>query len=199
VAIEHDLALQQLRRGLFHAYRRLNLRLPVVRGRLRIAAQLARLPERLDAHLLTADEFTADIDLNRAIKGGISRIDRLSRVTETRARCRELLARLDTVADAPSTPQHLAALLRGLVLDRRHAHFTALIRVLTLIVTDQGSAAAAGAGAPGPPWLFAMDKLFEAYVAERLQQVARGVEIAIQAQSERSRSMAASSCALTWW
>ena len=55
-----------------------------------------------------------------------------------------------------------------------------LIRVLKLIVTDQGSAAAAGAGAPGPAWLFAMDQLFEAYVAERLQQVARGVEIAIQ-------------------
>ena len=54
-----DLALQQLRRGLPHAYRRLDLRLPVVRGRLRIAAQLARLPERLDAHLLMADELGA--------------------------------------------------------------------------------------------------------------------------------------------
>ena len=175
-----DLALQQLRRGLLHAYRRTDLRLPVVRGRLRIAAQLTRLPERLDAHLLTADEFTADIDLNRAIKGGISRIERLSRGTDTRARCRELLARLDAVADAPSTPKHLAALLRGLVLDRRHAHIAPLIRVLKLIVTDHGSAAAAGAGAPGPAWLFAMDELFEAYVAERLQGVARDVEIAVQ-------------------
>jgi 5-methylcytosine-specific restriction enzyme subunit McrC len=55
-----------------------------------------------------------------------------------------------------------------------------LIRVLKLIVTDQGSAAAAGADAPGPAWLFAMDQLFEAYVAERLQRVARDVEIAIQ-------------------
>jgi 5-methylcytosine-specific restriction endonuclease McrBC regulatory subunit McrC len=60
-----------------------------------------------------ADEFTADTDLNRAIKGGISRIERLSRVTETRARCRELLVRLDAVSDAPSTLQQLATLLRG--------------------------------------------------------------------------------------
>ena len=88
-----DLALKQLRRGLVHAYRRLDLRLPVVRGRLRIAAQLARLPERVDTHLLNADEFTADTEINRAIKGGIGRIERLSRVTDTRARCCELLAR----------------------------------------------------------------------------------------------------------
>jgi 5-methylcytosine-specific restriction enzyme subunit McrC len=139
-----DLTLQHLRRGLVHAYRRLDLRLPVVRGRLRIAAQLARLPERLDAHLLSADVFTADTDLNRAIKGGISRIERLSRVTDTRARCRELLARLDAVADPPRESQQLAALLRGLVLDRRHAHFASLIRVLKLIVTDQGSCCRGG-------------------------------------------------------
>ena len=175
-----DLALKQLRRGLVHAYRRVDLRLPVVRGRLRIAAQLARLPERVDVHLLNADEFTADTEINRAIKGGIGQIERLSRVTDTRARCCELLAQLEAVGAPPRELRRLAALLQGLVLDRRHAHFGALIHVLKLIVTGRGSAAAAGADAPGPAWLFAMDQLFEAYVAERLQQIASAVEIAIQ-------------------
>jgi 5-methylcytosine-specific restriction enzyme subunit McrC len=175
-----DLAARYLRRGLVHAYRRTDLRLPVIRGRLRLGAQLARLPERVDAHLLSADVFTADTAANRAVKAGVGRIERLSRVIDTRARCRELLARLDAVGDPPAGPARSAALFEGLILDRRHAHLAPLLRVLELIVTGRGSATAAGPEAPGPAWLFAMEQLFEAYVAAGLRRVATGVEVAVQ-------------------
>jgi 5-methylcytosine-specific restriction enzyme subunit McrC len=175
-----DLAAWYLRRGLVHSYRRTDLRLPVVRGRLRVAAQLARLPERVDAHLLNADVFTADPAANRAVKAGVGRIERLSRLVDTRARCRELLARMDAVGDPLAGPARSTALFEGLVLDRRHAHLAPLLRVLELIVTGRGSAAAAGPEATGPAWLFAMEQLFEAYVAARLRRVATGVEVAVQ-------------------
>lgn len=170
------MAQQQLRRGLVHAYRRLELRLPVVRGRLRVAAQLARLPQRVDAHLLQADEFTADTTVNRAIKGGIRRIQRLAQLDETHGRCRELLTRLDSVGETP--PDGLAELLSGLVLDRRHAH--PLISILRLIVIGYGSAVSAGADTPGATLLFAMERLFEAYVAQRLRRIADGLDVRVQ-------------------
>ena len=172
------MAQQQLRRGLVHAYRRLELRLPVVRGRLRVGAQLARLPQRVDAHLLQADEFTADTTVNRAIKGSIRRIQRLAQLDETHGRCRELLARLDSVGETP--PNGLAELLSGLALDRRHAHLEPLISILRLIVVGYGSAVSAGADTPGPTLLFAMERLFEAYVAQRLRRVANGLDVRVQ-------------------
>jgi 5-methylcytosine-specific restriction enzyme subunit McrC len=166
-----DLALAQLGRGLVHAYQRLDLRLPAVRGRLRIGAQLARLPERVDVHLLTADQFTADTPVNRALKAGIARVERLSRVTETRARCRELLARLGAVSEPPANRRRAGAMLDGLAVDRRHRHLKPLLSLLRLILQDRGSAAAAGNAAQGPAWLFDMPKLFEALIAKRLARL----------------------------
>ena len=132
----------------------------------------------MDAHLLQADEFTADTAVNRAIKGGIRRIQRLAQVDETHGRCRELLTRLDGVGE--TAPNRLADLLFGLVLDRRHAHLAPLIDVLRLIVAGHGSAVSAGADTPGPTLLFAMERLFEAYIAQRFRRMAEGLEVSVQ-------------------
>jgi 5-methylcytosine-specific restriction enzyme subunit McrC len=91
-----------------------------------------------------------------------------------------LLARLDAVADPPAGPLRSGALFKDLVLDRRHSHLAPLLCVLELIVTGRGSAAAAGPEAPGPAWLFAMERLFEAYVAAGLRRIAAGVEVVVQ-------------------
>jgi 5-methylcytosine-specific restriction endonuclease McrBC regulatory subunit McrC len=143
---------------------------------MRVSAQLARLPQRVDAHLLEADEFTADTAANRAIKGGIRRIQRLAQ--QTHGRCRELLARLDSVGETP--PNRLADLLSGLILDRRHAHLVPLISILRLIVTGHGSAASAGADTLVPTLLFAMERLLEAYIAQRLRRIANRLEVSVQ-------------------
>ena len=107
-----DLALQQVRMGLVHAYRRMDQRIPVVRGRLLVARQLARLPERFDAHLVSTDDFLADTPVNRTIKAGIRWVARITRVTSTAAKCREAVMRMDAVADFVGSPRALAEATR---------------------------------------------------------------------------------------
>jgi len=170
-----DLALQQVRMGLVHAYRRLDQRIPVVRGRLLVARQLARLPERFDAHLVRTDDFLADTPVNRIIKGGIRWAARITRVTSTAAKCREAVMRMDAVADFVGPPRALAEAARRLngsaTLDRRHARLAPLLKVLGLLAHGLGAAPEAGVEAPGPTLMFDMSRVFEALLAARLRRV----------------------------
>jgi len=175
-----DLAVQQVRLGLVHAYRREDLRLPMVRGRLLIARQLARLPERVDAHCVSADIFVADTPVNRAIKAGVVRIGRLTRSHETLAKCREVTARMDAVADIRADQRALVATFGQLRLDRRHARLATLLKALTLVTAGSGGAPEAGGDAPGPTLLFEMNALFEALLAARLRAVAAGHNVRLQ-------------------
>ena len=170
-----NLALQQVRIGLVHAYRRLDQRIPVVRGRLLVARQLARLPERFDAHLVRTDEFVADTPVNRVIKAGIRRVARITQVTPTAAKCREAVMRMDAVGDFVGPPRALAEATRDFggraVLDRRHARLASLLKVLGLLADGLGAAPEAGVEAPGPTLMFNMSKVFEALLAARLRRV----------------------------
>jgi 5-methylcytosine-specific restriction enzyme subunit McrC len=172
------------RTGLVQTYRREHLRSPAIRGRWRIGAQLARLPERVDAHLLDADIFTADTPVNRALKAGISWVDRRTTSPATLALCRSVLARMDVVRTLPLSQAALSSSLAGLPpLDRRHAHLGKSLAALRLVVGGHGSEIAAGDDAPGPAWLFATDKLFEAYVAQRMRRIASRLSVVIQGPS----------------
>lgn len=175
-----DLAVQQIRFGLLHSYRREELRLPMVRGRLLVARQLARLPERVDAHLVNADVFTADTLVNRAIKAGIRWVGRLSRAHETLAKCREVVARMDAVGDIRTDQKTLVDSFGQLRPDRRHTRLATLLKALTLVVSGSGVAPEAGVEAPGPALLFEMNALFEMLVAARIRAVAVGHEIYVQ-------------------
>lgn len=170
-----DLALQQVRMGLVHAYRRMDQRIPVVRGRLLVARQLARLPERFDAHLVRTDDFLADTPVNRVIKAGIRWVARITRVTLTAAKCREAVVRMDAVADYVGSTRALAEsarqLSRSVALDRRQAHLGPLLKVLGLLANGLGAAPEAGVEAPGPTLMFDMSRVFEALLAARLQRV----------------------------
>ncbi|MBL6459390.1 hypothetical protein JMJ55_29165 [Belnapia sp. T6] len=59
----------------------------MVRGRLPVTRQLARLPGRFDALLLRTDDFLADTLVNRIIKAGIRWVAKITRVTATAAKC----------------------------------------------------------------------------------------------------------------
>ena len=175
-----DLAVQQIRLGLVHAYRREELRLPMVRGRLLIARQLARLPERVDAHCVNADIFVADTPVNRAIKAGVVRVGRLARSHETLAKCREVVARMDAVGNIHADQRALAATFDQLRLDRRHTRLATLLKALMLVAAGSGGAPEAGVDAPGPTLLFEMNALFEALLAARLRAVAAGHVVRLQ-------------------
>lgn len=171
------------RLGLVQSYRREHLRSPAIRGRWRIGAQLARLPERVDAHLLDADIFTADTTVNRALKTGISWVERLTTSPATLALCRSVLARMDVVRTLPLSRAALTSSLAGLTLDRRHAHLEKSLAALRLVVGGHGSAIAAGDNAPGPAWLFSSDRLFEAYVAQRMRRITSQLSVVTQGPS----------------
>jgi 5-methylcytosine-specific restriction enzyme subunit McrC len=178
-----QLAQEATRLGLVQSYRRDHLRSPAIRGRWRIGAQIARLPERVDAHLLDADVFTADTTVNRALKTGMSWVERLTTSQATLALCRSVLARMDVVRTLPLSRAGLASSLAGLTLDRRHAHLETSLAALRLVVGGNGSAIAAGDNAPGPAWLFSSDRLFEAYIAQRMRRVASQLSVVSQGPS----------------
>jgi 5-methylcytosine-specific restriction enzyme subunit McrC len=178
LAVAADLGRSALRQGLVHAYERRRFESPAVRGRLRLATQLARYPSRYDRLLVEADVFTPDTPVNRAIKAGIGRIARLTHTPGTLALCRELLTRLDGVGDL--APSAVGPAFDSLYLDRRSARLRSLVEVLALIVRDRGSAAAAAPEAPGPAWLFAMDQLWERFVGQRLRRLLPGLEVTEQ-------------------
>lgn len=177
LAMAAELGQATLRQGLVHRYERRQLGSTAVRGRLRLPAQLARYPARYDTLLVEADLFTPDTPINRVIKAGIARIARLARVPTTLACCRELLIRLDGVGNLPRADGHV---VKALHIDRRHAGLRPLLDALRLILHDLGSAAAAGPDAPGPAWLFAMDRLWEAFVARRLRRLVPALEVTEQ-------------------
>ena len=138
----------------------------------------ARYPGRYDALLVESDVFTPDTPINRAIKAGVGQIARLTQTPGTLALCRELLARLDAVGDR--SPSAVGPAFDSLCLDRRSVRLQSLVEVLALVVRDRGSAAAASPEAPGPAWLFSMDRLWERFVGQRLRQLLSGLEVTEQ-------------------
>ena len=180
-----DLSLLQVRMGLVHSYRQLDQKIPVVRGRLLVAKQLARLPERFDAHFVRTDEFVADTPVNRIIKAGARWVARVTQVASTAAKCGEVVMRMDAVADLSGPPRALAEAIRQLgsykALDRRHARLAPLLKVLALLANGLGAAPEVGVEAPGPTLMFNMSKVFEALLAARLRQVLSNCSIDEQA------------------
>lgn len=169
-----DLALQQVRLGLIHAYKRIDRTTPMVKGRLLVASQLAKMPERFDFHIVRADEFLADTPVNRIIKAGIRWISRATRVNSTAAKCREIVMRMDAVTDAAGPARALGEEVQrlardGIGRDRRHARLAPLLKVLVLLLDGMAVAPQAGLEAPGPTLIFDMSRVFEALVAARLR------------------------------
>lgn len=92
--------------GVLHGYREVDDCLPVLRGRLRAAAQLRRRPGLALPVEVTFDEHSADIPENRLLLGAALRLLRLPDLdAAVRARLRLLVARLDTVTPpVPGAP-----------------------------------------------------------------------------------------------
>ena len=143
---------------------------PVLRGRLRIADQIARRPAIPFPLEITYDDFSSDIAENRLILGAAELLLRFPRVpARTRARLLRIRAALDGVAPAqPATSVLVPAPTR------LNDHYTTALVLARLILQGTGISTQAG-GVTSSTFSFDMNTVFEDFLTRALADV---VEVA---------------------
>jgi 5-methylcytosine-specific restriction enzyme subunit McrC len=142
--------------------------LPVVRGRINVARQLARLANRPDLVACDYDDLTEDNSWNRLLKSGL--LGAASRIQDpsVATRCSELLAAFVDV-----TPIDSVDLRQAFPADRRFQRYAAAARWARLLLSSLAPELSAG-DSELPGLLFDMNKLFEGAVASALKRTSSG-------------------------
>lgn len=154
--------------GVPRAYREFQDRLPGIRGRVDLPTQ-----RRLAGLTLPAecrfDEYTADTQLNRILRGAADWLWHLPGVTvPTRQRLRRLAAEL-TESDRVR-PEDLRT---PVVFTRLNSHCRSAERLARMVLANETLRHAAG-GAAASAFLIDMNKVFEEFVADRLTRYLTG-------------------------
>jgi len=158
-----------LARGVFRRYRERSERLPALRGRLDLAAMVARagLPAPLDCRY---DDFTADVIENRYLKAALHRALWVPQApARDRRRLLGLLADLDEVADVPIE----ASDLDRVVFNRLNQHYRPALCLARLVLENLTLLDRSG-GRTAASFMLDMNSLFERFVTERLRRALRG-------------------------
>ena len=169
-----------LRHGMPRNYVHHEEDLPALRGRLAVQRQftsLAASPQRLACRF---EEFSSDIVLNQVMKAAVARLARISQSPTNQRRLRELA---HVYADVASIP---AKALRwdAIVLDRTNHRWRAMRDLAKLLLAGDFQTTSQGSS-PGFSLLFAMNDLFEAFVAKTLAKALRGTDLHVVAQDRR--------------
>jgi 5-methylcytosine-specific restriction enzyme subunit McrC len=153
-----------LTRGVPHAYAEVQERLQGIRGRVDLSAQrrLAGVPVPTECRF---DEYTADIRLNRILRGAAQRLLRLPGVTVS---TRQALQRLVSTL-GESSPCTSADLVRPIVFTRLNEHCQSAERIARMVLGNETLLASAGSAGAGV-FLIDMNKVFEVFVAARLSR-----------------------------
>lgn len=181
-AIAHGFSWTALRlaeQGLIRGYLQVDERLPVIRGRIRFADQIARsaLPVPVE---VSYDEYTADVRENRMLKAATLALLRLPRVSPlARRRLLKLRAALDQVR-AASDPRE-AELPPFTRLNER---YRPALRLAQLILRGSSLGAAHGPFA-ATAFSFDMNRVFEDFLTTSLREALRahGGEVVAQRTS----------------
>lgn len=156
-------------RGVLRGYRHIEERLISPRGRIDIAAQVRRpgLPSPIPCRF---DEFTVDIDENRALVAALDRLRRVPRISsELRSRLLHLAPRF---ADVPVAAVDPAALDRWQS-NRLNRHYEPALRLAAVILRSVTLRDVAG-DINAPSFMINMNDLFQDFVADRLRTALRG-------------------------
>jgi 5-methylcytosine-specific restriction enzyme subunit McrC len=164
-----------LGRGVPRDYRSTDERLRGIRGRVNLPRQrsLAGLPMPVECSF---DEYTADIPLNRLLRGAVERLVRLPGVTvTTRLALHQLSTRLEeasavTVADLRSPTRFT----------RLNEHCRAAEGLARIVLGGSSLLDAVGSAAAAV-FLIDMNKVFEEFVESRLRRYMRG-ELTVHGQ-----------------
>jgi 5-methylcytosine-specific restriction enzyme subunit McrC len=154
--------------GIPRAYQEVQQRLPGIRGRVDLPAQLrlAGLPIPAECRF---DQYTANTKLTRVLRGAALRLLRLPGVTvPTRQALQRLAAILGEAG--PCTPEDIGV---PTVFTRLDEHCRAAERLARMVLGNQTLRGAAGAASAGV-FLIDMNTAFETFVAARLSRYLTG-------------------------
>ena len=158
-----------LARGLYHSYREQHDRLVALRGRVDIARQLAR-PGVVIPTACRFTDFTADLIENSYLKAAVSRSLRVAGVQpEDRRRLMQHLVTLEDVGDVRHRPDDHDRVM----FNRLNEHYKPALRLAELVLANLTLQDRIGE-TQASSFMLDMNKLFERFVAERLQQALRG-------------------------
>ncbi|WP_201296371.1 McrC family protein [Sphingomonas sp. AX6] len=179
IRIFADRLLAEVRRGLPRTYRAQDEDLSALRGRLNIVRQFTHHAVRPDRLACRFDTLMSDIPLLRIMKACVSFLRRHARALETQRRLDELRFHFADVSDLP-----LQLLPWSEVrIDRTNQRWESLYQLAKLFLkrewqrTDHDAKASQGI-----TLLFAMNDLFEAYVAGLAKRAVRGGNLSVRAQ-----------------
>lgn len=156
-------------RGLLRSYVEVHDHLPVLRGRVDVAAQMRR-PALLTPLACQFDELTADNFENRLLKAAVRRLTMVAGVPlATRRRLLRALAAFEDVSDEWPDPERV----ERLHFHRLNRHYEPGLRLARLVLRNTSLADQYGqAGAS--TFLLDMNEVFEKFVEHRLRRALQG-------------------------
>ena len=152
-------------RGALHAYRAVDQELGVLKGKWRIADQL-RYPASLHQFHVTSDEFSADTDINRALRFVVERLWHLTRDGANRRQLELLREWMDGVT-LPNAVNRAA--LDDAHITRLNRAYVPVINLARLFL-DGGALQLAADTTQTYSFVFDMNDLFESFVFRFLQR-----------------------------
>lgn len=171
---------QLVKRGIRFDYQRVEEEQRFMRGQLNVVAQMRQPPGRQHHFQIRHDVFLPDRAENRLLKLALEQV---AKATQDAANWRLANELRSILAEVPASRQ-VQADLRAWSRDRLMAHYQAIKPWCELILNRKMPIAVAGEW-QGMSLLFPMEKLFERYVAGRLQeQLLPGATLESQAASE---------------
>ncbi len=158
-------AERALGRGVLQGYVTQEEALPLVRGRIRMADQIARRPGMLLPVEVRYDEYSVDVAENRVLRSALRRMLAVPRVPETvRSRLGHTDGRLDGVT--PLVPGGQLPTWRP---TRLNSRYHAALRLAELVLRHQSFEVGAG-GLRVAAFVVDMAKVFEDFVATALRE-----------------------------
>lgn len=174
-----DRLLAEARRGLPRAYNAQEEDLAALRGRLDVMRQFTHHAVRPDRLACRFDTLMADTPLLRIMKACVVMLRRHARVGETQRRLDELRFLLAEVSDVPASALPWAHVR----IDRTNRRWETLYALAKLFLKREWQRTDHDAGADqGITLLFAMNDLFEAYIAALARRALLGSDLTVHAQ-----------------
>lgn len=174
-----DRLLAEARRGLPRAYLAQEEDLAALRGRLDVIRQFTRLAVRPDRLACRYDALSPDTPLLRIMKAVVVMLRRHARVLETQRRLDELRFLLAEVSDVPVNSLPWSEVR----IDRTNRRWETLYQLAKLFLRREWQQTNYDAKADqGITLLFAMNDLFEAYIAALARRALRNSDLTVHSQ-----------------